>query len=429
MRNKSKSGELPVEREPYVKKDGSHLVACFPDEYNSLLDEKVTKLRELMSWDQPIDVFESPKSHFRMRANFQMWHEDAKNRVPSGFFYSMTDNIDKRCQREVTNFPRGTELINKLMPELMVEIKASNEIFENLFEVRFMTTQTNEAVITLCYKKPLCDNWLTAAEALSKKLGMKILGRARKVLVIAGGEDETLIETYTVKGQKYRFYQTEGAFSQPNAAVCEKMITWAMDRTAGSEEQDLLELYCGGGTFTAPLSRNFRSVLATEISKASVELATKSFALNDIKNIKIARLSSEEFGEFYAGRKSYSRVEDVGIRVKNYNISTVLVDPPRAGLDPGTCSLISQFEKIVYISCNPETLARDVAQLLLTHTVERVAAFDQFPYTHHLEGGVFLVKRPAAALTTEVAAVVTGDTQQVVEADESEPVEKRQRTA
>ena len=74
------------------------------------------------------------------------------------------------------------------------------------------------------------------------------------------------------------------------------------------------------------------------------------------------------------------------------------MDPPRAGLDHDTCMLISIFDKIIYISCNPETLARDVTKLLLTHVIIRVAAFDQFPYTHHLESGVFLVKKDSKYL-------------------------------
>ena len=81
------------------------------------------------------------------------------------------------------------------------------------------------------------------------------------------------------------------AFSQPNAKVCEKMLKWSLDVTNNSDKDtdDLLELYCGGGTFTAALASNFRTVIATEISKASVELAHKTFKANNIKNIKVAR--------------------------------------------------------------------------------------------------------------------------------------------
>ena len=57
-----------------------------------------------------------------------------------------------------------------------------------------------------------------------------------------------------------RYRQTEGSFSQPNATVCQKMLEFAVEATRGSGDDDLLELYCGNGNFTAPLSRNFRRV-------------------------------------------------------------------------------------------------------------------------------------------------------------------------
>eukprot|EP00600_Ochromonadales_sp_CCMP1393_P014734 CAMPEP_0175007242 /NCGR_PEP_ID=MMETSP0005-20121125/6296_1 /TAXON_ID=420556 /ORGANISM="Ochromonas sp., Strain CCMP1393" /LENGTH=436 /DNA_ID=CAMNT_0016262649 /DNA_START=66 /DNA_END=1373 /DNA_ORIENTATION=+ len=419
----------PPTKKIFHRKDGTDVVACFTSNYEHLLREKVQKLRDLLKWQEissdgplkPIDVFESPRTNFRMRANFQMWHDDPRNRTPGGFYYSMYDDVDKTTPCEVKQFPRGTPLINRLMLDFMTVFQESSDIFQNLFEVRFLTTQTEEAVVVLCYKRPLSAGWQAAAEAVCKKLNIKIVGRARKMKQVAGGGEETVIEAYNIKGVTYRFYQTEGAFTQPNAAVCEKMITWASDLTEGSSsrEEDLLELYCGGGTFTAPMAANFRNVLATEISKASVELAHKSFALNQIDNIKIARLSSEEFSDAYTGKRNFTRLQDNGIDIKSYNISTVLVDPPRAGLDPDTCQLLSRFEKIVYISCNPVTLARDVEKLLETHSIQRVAAFDQFPYTHHLESGVFLVKKNSSQQEKEQPVVVANDGDITVDADSS----------
>ena len=65
----------------------------------------------------------------------------------------------------------------------------------------------------------------------------------------------------------------------------------------------------------------------------------------------------------------------------------------RAGLDATCRELAATFDHVVYVSCNPETLARDLAELSATHEVTRLAAFDQFPYTPHLESGVVLVRR------------------------------------
>lgn len=64
-----------------------------------------------------------------------------------------------------------------------------------------------------------------------------------------------------------------------------------------------------------------------------------------------------------------------------------------AGLDDFTVQLLSQFERVVYISCNPETLHENLKTLAGTHTVQRFAVFDQFPYTHHLECGVLLIRQ------------------------------------
>jgi tRNA (uracil-5-)-methyltransferase len=416
---------LETTAKTFERTDGSHLVKCYVEDYDKLLAEKVSTLHSLLSWDKDIEVFESARSHFRMRANFQMWHDDPKNKVPSGFYYTMNEPGEGRKPCEVVNFPRGTQLINKLMSDFVAVFKEKPVIFANLFEVRFLTTQTQEAIVVLCYKRPLPDNWLEVAEVVAKDLGVKIVGRARKMMQVTGG-DETIVEKLTVKGKEMAYYQTEGAFTQPNAGVCEKMIAWSMDRTEGNADKDLLELYCGGGTFTAHMARNFRRVLATEISKTSVELAQKTFALNGITNIQIAKLSSEEFSAAYSGTKTFPHLQKSGIDLQSYDISTVLVDPPRAGLDPGTCQLLSRFPAIVYISCNPETLARDVKALSATHVVDRVAAFDQFPYTHHLEAGVYLVKKEASATAT--AGAKHGlEQEQANEEQGEESSEKKQR--
>jgi tRNA (uracil-5-)-methyltransferase len=398
---------------PVVRLSGESLVACYPEKYEELFLEKRKKLSSLLN-NWPVDniqSYESPRDHYRMRTNFQLWHDNPKQRTPEGVYYAMFDGEgDFKKPHEIKSFPRGTHRINELMDAIMHAIQTNPVIFQHLFEVRFVTTKLNEeSIVVLCYKRPLSKEWLPAAESLAQTIGhVKIIGRSRKVMQITQYNNpfnsEFIKERLTVHNQSFDYYQTEGAFSQPNAVVCEKMIEWSLDQTKGSQESDLLELYCGGGTFTAPLSTNFRKVLATEISKASVTLARKCFEeLNHLTNITVVRLSSEEFTEFYTGKNDFaSRFTHLPERkldlTTDWNISTVFVDPPRAGLDAGTRQLISAFQKIVYISCNPITLARDCQELLKTHEMKQVAAFDQFPYTDHLESGVVLVRRADAPI-------------------------------
>jgi tRNA (uracil-5-)-methyltransferase len=169
------------------------------------------------------------------------------------------------------------------------------------------------------------------------------------------------------------------------------MIEWAVKQAKKVGYGDFLEAYCGLGNFTLPLSHYFDKVLATEISKNSIHAALENCALNDITNITFARLSAEEMTEALNGVREFNRLREIDL--KSYDFSTVLVDPPRAGLDEASIGLISKIEHIIYISCNPETLARDLETLTLTHEVVEAALYDQFPHTEHVESGVFLQKK------------------------------------
>lgn len=168
------------------------------------------------------------------------------------------------------------------------------------------------------------------------------------------------------------------------------MLSWAVDNSASSRG-DLLELYCGNGNFTLPLAQNFERVIATEISNSSVYAALENSKKNNIDNVTIVRMSSEDFADAMDKVREFRRLKDIDL--DSYQFSTVFVDPPRAGLDEHTIEIIKAFDTIIYISCNPTTLVNNLQSLGETHTITALAAFDQFPYTDHLEAGVILSKK------------------------------------
>ena len=168
------------------------------------------------------------------------------------------------------------------------------------------------------------------------------------------------------------------------------MLAWAR-RQAAPLGGDLLELYCGNGNFTMALAPLFGKVLATEVSKSSVQAAQYNLEANAIGNTRIVRLASEEISAALAGREQFRRLQDIDLA--SYRFTTLFVDPPRSGLDPATLALASDFDNILYISCNPDTLHANVAVLQQTHRISAAAVFDQFPYTHHLECGLLLTRR------------------------------------
>lgn len=102
---------------------------------------------------------------------------------------------------------------------------------------------------------------------------------------------------------------------------------------------------------------------------------------NHINNIQVARLSAEEFTQAYSGEREFRRLQEANIDITSYDFDTVFVDPPRAGIDDETLKLLQRFKRIIYISCNPDTLYENLQTLGQTHQVTQFALFDQFPYT------------------------------------------------
>ena len=352
--------------------------------YTAQLDDKAARLRELLApFDAPQpQVFDSPREHYRLRAEFRLWREQEQRH------YAMFEAGDKHTPILIEEFPIASLRINELMPQLKAAWQASKVLSFKLFQVEFLTTLSGDALITLCYHRPLDAEWQAEAEQLAARLGVSLVGRSRGQRLVIGRD--YVEEEMTVAGRTFNYRQPEGAFTQPNGTVCQKMLQWAYD-ALGERQDDLLELYCGNGNFTLPLSTRVRKVLATEISKTSVNAALANLADNGIDSIELVRLSAEELTQALNEVRPFRRLAD--IELKSYDFGTVFVDPPRAGMDPDTCELTRRFDNILYISCNPETLAANIAQLSDTHRIERCALFDQFPWTHHMEAGVLLVRR------------------------------------
>ena len=352
--------------------------------YQAQLAEKLTRIQQdFAEFSLPdIRTFPSPEKNYRMRAEFRVWHQQERTE------YVMFTQDEFKRPYAIHEFSVGSILMNQLMQRLLVEINADELLRHKLFQVEFLTTQSGEALITLIYHKPLDDIWIEKAKSLKQLLGIDIIGRSRKQKLLV--ERDHVIERLTVAGREYSYQQVEASFTQPNASICAAMLTWAVENTQGLTG-DLLELYCGNGNFTLPLAQNFDKVLATEVSKTSVESAQFNIAANNIDNIKIARMSSEEFSQAMDGVREFNRLRHVTLA--DYKFSTIFVDPPRAGLDPHTTSITQRFDNIMYISCNPETLRENLRTITQTHNITAFAMFDQFPYTHHVECGVILQKK------------------------------------
>ena len=331
-------------------------------------------------YSSEISLFKSPDSHYRSRSEFKIWH------LGNDIHYGM-NHIDKKGVVLIDECPQVNEHILTLMPKLLISIKEKNIGFK-LFGADFLSSSSGEIVVSLLYHRRLESEWQEKATQIANELGIYIIGRSRKQKVIIG--QDYITEKLLIDGNEYVFHHIENSFTQPNPRVNEQMVSWSMKHFS-SLEGDLLELYCGAGNFTIPFAKLFNKVLATEISKSSINAAKANMQLNGVENIEFVRMSVEEFVQAIDGVREFRRMEDIDI--DSYNIKSIFVDPPRSGMDEESCKFASRHEHILYISCNPETLLRDLELLTLTHEVVDMALFDQFPYTHHVEMGVKLIQK------------------------------------
>lgn len=361
--------------------------------YQKSLQEKTTAVYSLLSniTDIPqAKTIPSEPTHYRMRAEFSIWLEK------DGMHYCMVKMNGKERERVyIDSFDPGSELINFFMQETKKYIDQDPVLLRKLFDIDFLTTLSGQTLISLTYHKKLDDDWHSSAQKLLTKLRsfghhINIIGRARNQKIIM--DEDFVWETLHVENQELHYQQIDNSFTQPNAHIAEKMLAWVQN-AVGLNNSDLLELYCGNGNFSIALSRCFHKILATEISKDSVSSAKINIKANNISNINILRMSAEEVTQAIHHVRQFFRIKESNINLDDYDFQTVLVDPPRSGLDENSLHMIQSYKRIIYVSCCPETLAQNLSTLKETHTVNKIAFFDQFPYTKHIETIILLEKK------------------------------------
>jgi 23S rRNA (uracil1939-C5)-methyltransferase len=172
-----------------------------------------------------------------------------------------------------------------------------------------------------------------------------------------------------------RFRIRPNAFFQTNTEMCEVLYALAGEYAGLTGEETVYDLYCGTGTIGLSLARSAFAVWGVEASEESVACALENAELNGISN-----------AAFFAGDVAASLEE---LRVRSGPPGVVLVDPPRAGLAGKALRRVGELgaERIVYVSCNPTTLAGNAKELVrdFGYRLERVRPVDMFPHTPHVE--------------------------------------------
>lgn len=167
------------------------------------------------------------------------------------------------------------------------------------------------------------------------------------------------------------------SFFQVNPETAENLYNKVLSFINNSDT--IVDLYSGTGTITMLLSKKARRVIGIEVVKDAVIDAKNNLLLNNIDNV-----------EFIC-----DKVENKIDTLKDLNVDTLVMDPPRSGSDKKTLKSILEIEpkSIIYISCNPVTLARDINTLKEKYEIKDISAFDMFPQTYHVEIVCFLERK------------------------------------
>lgn len=178
---------------------------------------------------------------------------------------------------------------------------------------------------------------------------------------------------YDILGE-YTFEISPLSFYQINPIQTEKLYNKAIELAKLNKNDVVLDLYCGIGTIGIFTSEFVKKVIGVEIVEQAVENAKKNANINNVDNI-----------EFFCG--DVEDVLDKLINVDKIKPNVIFVDPPRKGLDNRTIQNIIKVspEKVIYISCNPATLVRDLKELEEYYEIGEIQPLDMFPFTNHVE--------------------------------------------
>lgn len=191
-------------------------------------------------------------------------------------------------------------------------------------------------------------------------------------IISSNTEKQSFIEN--INGYKYKV--NINSFFQVNNYICEKLVSYVTSLV--ENEKIIFDLYCGVGTFTIPLSEKCNEIYGIEYNKEATRNAEENKILNNRKNIK-----------FMTGK-----VENEIFKIKE-KPDLIVMDPARSGLNEKVIDFINEkkIRKLIYISCEPLTLAKDIKKLKDSYELKSIKLFDMFPNTHHVECVILLQKK------------------------------------
>ena len=358
-------------------------------EYALQLKEKEKWVRELLApfcKTEPIMGMENP-THYRNKVH-AVFGEDRKHNIISGIYEEGTHKIVPvdSCLIENEKADAIIVSIRELLKSFKIRPYNEDTGYGLLRHVLIRTGHaTGQIMVVLVLGSPIMPSKNNFVKALLKlhpeittivvnvnnRGTSMVLGDKEQVIYGKGYiEDELCGKTFRISAK---------SFYQVNPVQTQLLYNKALEFADLKGTETVVDAYCGTGTIGIIASDKAGKVIGVELNADAVKDARENAKRNNVKNI-----------QFYQNDAGKFLVE---MAEQNAQVDVVLMDPPRSGSDEAFLSSVVKMKpkKVVYISCNPETLARDLKYLTKKgYKVERAVACDMFPFTNHCETVVLL---------------------------------------
>ena len=345
-------------------------------QHMSLEDQRAHKLAVLqadlaeheVAPERWLETIAGASEGYRRRARLGLRWVAKKERVLVGF----REKRDPRFVADLEGCPVLAGELGALIPALS-ELVAATSLRDKLPQIELAVGESSRVMVFRVLEAPTeADRELL--RAFGRVHGVRIDLQTGGLDTVAPMDGEDPFSSYRVDGGAIELSFLPTDFVQVNAEINELIIARVMEELRLERGHSVLDLFCGLGNFTLPLARRVDSVLGIEGDEALVARARSNAERNGLGHARFER--QDLYRDPAAGAWAKQRFD------------RVLLDPPRSGAEAALASVVATgAERIVYVACAPNTLARDLGQLVHVHgyVLEAAGIADMFPHTAHVE--------------------------------------------
>lgn len=374
---------------PYSKKCGGCQLVDVP--YENQLKRKQEELKELLGEFgrlEPILGMEQP-DHYRNKVH-AVFGLDAKKRPIAGVYEEKTHKVVdvESCFLENQKATAIIRTIKSLLRSFKIKTYDEDTGYGLLRHVLIRTGfQTGQIMVVLVLGSPILPSKNNFVKALLKEhpeiTTIVVNVNNRNTSMVLGDKEQVIYGKGYIEdvlcGKVFKI--SPKSFYQVNPVQTEKLYKTAISYAGLTGKETVLDAYCGIGTIGLIASEGAKRVIGVELNSDAVRDAVNNAKRNNIRNVEFY---NKDAGEFM-----------VQLAEQGEKIDVVFMDPPRAGSDEAFLSSVVTCspQKIVYVSCNPETLSRDLKYLTRNgYKVVKMRGTDMFPHTRHVETVVLMSK-------------------------------------